>query len=48
MVERREARTDLPQAIEEAVAQAVGLIGAKPITVVAEYPAQLPAVRVDR
>ena len=48
MVERREARTDLPQAIEEAVAQAVGLIGDKPVTVVAEYPAHMPAVRVDR
>ena len=48
MVERREARTDLPQAIEEAVAQVVGLIGTKPLTVVAEYPAHLPAVRVDK
>lgn len=43
-----DARTDLPQAIEQAVAQAAGLAGAKPVTVVAEYPAHLPAVRGER
>jgi CheY-like chemotaxis protein len=46
--QRKESRTDLPQAIEEAVAKAAGFIGDKPVTVVAEYPAHLPAVRVDR
>ena len=41
-------RTDLPQALEKAVAKASGLAGDKPVTVVAEYPAHLPAARVGR
>jgi len=41
-------RTDLPQALEKAVVQASGLAGDKPVTVVAEYPAHLPAVRASK
>ena len=48
MSEIQEQRTDLPQALEKAVAEASGLAGDKPVTVVAEYPAHLPAVRVGR
>lgn len=48
MTEFPEARTDLPQAIEEAVATAAGMAGAKPISVIAEYPAHLPAVRGEK
>lgn len=48
MSEFLESRTDLPQAIEQAVAQASGLAGERPVTVVAEYPAHLPAVRAAR
>lgn len=48
MAEHRESRTDLPQAIEQAVAQAAGLSGDKPVSVIAEFPAHLPAVRADR
>jgi CheY-like chemotaxis protein len=48
MSEIREQRTDLPQALEKAVAEASGLAGDKPVTVVAEYPAHLPAVRVGK
>ena len=48
MAEPRESRTDLPQAIEQAVAQAAGLSGDKPVSVIAEFPAHLPAVRADR
>lgn len=43
-----DSRTDLPQAIEQAVAEASGLAGIKPVSVVAEYPAHLPAVRGER
>ncbi|MEE9217403.1 MAG: response regulator [Anaerolineales bacterium] len=48
MSEIHDQRTDLPQALEKAVAEAAGLAGEKPVTVVAEYPAHLPAVRVGR
>ena len=48
MSEIPDQRTDLPQALEKAVAEASGLAGDKPVTVVAEYPAHLPAVRVGR
>jgi CheY-like chemotaxis protein len=48
MAEISEQRTDLPQALEKAVAEASGLAGDKPITVVAEYPAHLPAVRAGK
>jgi CheY-like chemotaxis protein len=48
MSEIPDQRTDLPQALEKAVAAASGLAGDKPVTVVAEYPAHLPAVRVGR
>jgi CheY-like chemotaxis protein len=48
MPEFLEARTDLPQAIEQAVAEASGLAGEHPVSVVAEYPAHLPAIRGDR
>ena len=48
MSEIPDQRTDLPQALEKAVAEAAGLADEKPITVVAEYPAHLPAVRVSR
>ena len=48
MSEIHEQRTDLPQALEKAVAEASGLAGDKPVTVIAEYPAHLPAVRVGR
>ena len=48
MSEIPEQRTDLPQALEKAVAEAAGLAGDKPVIVVAEYPAHLPAVRVGR
>ena len=48
MSEISDQRTDLPQALEKAVAEAAGLAGDKPVTVVAEYPAHLPAVRVGR
>ena len=48
MAELSEQRTDLPQALEKAVAEASGLAGEKPITVVAEYPAHLPAVRAAK
>ncbi|MFQ5944265.1 MAG: response regulator [Anaerolineales bacterium] len=48
MAEIADQRTDLPQAIEKAVAEAAGLAGDKPVTVVAEYPAHLPAVRVGK
>jgi CheY-like chemotaxis protein len=48
MPEFLESRADLPQAIEHAVAEASGLAGDRPVTVVAEYPAHLPAVRADR
>jgi len=41
-------RTDLPQALENALAKASGLAGEKPVTVVAEYPAHLPAVRLGK
>lgn len=48
MSEIPDQRTDLPQALEKAVVQASGLAGDKPVTVVAEYPAHLPAVRVGK
>lgn len=48
MGETGDQRTDLPQALEKAVVQASGLAGEKPVTVVAEYPAHLPAVRASK
>ena len=36
MSEIQDQRTDLPQALEKAVAEASGLAGDKPVTVVAE------------
>lgn len=36
---------DLPRAIEAAIDRTIGLTGTKPIAVVAEYPAHLPAVQ---
>lgn len=48
MMEQAEPRTDLPQALERAVAEASGLAGERPVSVVAEYPAHLPAVRMAR
>ena len=48
MGEIGDQRTDLPQALEKAVVQASGLAGDKPVTVVAEYPAHLPAVRASK
>jgi len=36
---------DLPRAIETAIDHTIGLAGTKPIAVVAEYPAHLPAVQ---
>lgn len=48
MSEISDQRADLPQALEKAVVQASGLAGDKPVTVVAEYPAHLPAVRVGK
>jgi CheY-like chemotaxis protein len=48
MSEIPDQRTDLPQALEKAVAMGSGLAGDKPVTVVAEYPAHLPAVRVGK
>jgi CheY-like chemotaxis protein len=48
MAEIADQPTDLPQALEKAVAEASGKAGDKPVTVVAEYPAHLPAVRVGK
>jgi len=48
MSEIPDQRTDLPQALEKGVVKASGMAGDKPVTVVAEYPAHLPAVRVER
>lgn len=36
---------DLPQAIEQAVEDTAGLAGDRPVSIIAEYPAHLPAVR---
>lgn len=35
---------DLPQCIEQAVEETVGVAGDKPVSVIAEYPAHMPAV----
>jgi two-component system cell cycle response regulator DivK len=35
---------DLPQSIEQAIEETVGVAGDKPVSVIAEYPAHLPAV----
>ena len=48
MSEFPEQRTDLPQALEQAVAKASAFAGEKPVSVVAEYPAHLPAVRIAK
>jgi DNA-binding response OmpR family regulator len=39
---------ELPRAIEAAIERTAGLIGEKPVALVAEYPAHLPAVEGDQ
>ncbi len=39
---------ELPRSIEAAIERTAGLIGEKPVTLVAEYPAHLPAVEGDQ
>ncbi len=39
---------ELPRAIEAAIERTAGLIGEKPVSLVAEYPAHLPAVEGDQ
>jgi len=38
---------DLPRVIEQAIDEVAGLVGDRPVSVVAEYPAHLPAVHSD-
>ena len=38
---------DLPRVIEQAIDDVAGLVGDRPVSVVAEYPAHLPAVHSD-
>ena len=39
---------ELPRSIEAAIERTAGLIGEKPVTLVAEYPAHLPAIEGDQ
>jgi DNA-binding response OmpR family regulator len=39
---------ELPRSIEAAIERTAGLIGDKPVTLVAEYPAHLPAIEGDQ
>ena len=38
-----EVPVDLPRAVEAAIERSIGLVGMKPVSVIAEYPAHLPA-----
>ncbi|HET7010901.1 MAG TPA: response regulator, partial [Anaerolineales bacterium] len=38
---------DLPRVIEQAIGEVSGIVGDRPVSVVAEYPAHLPAVHSD-
>ncbi len=48
MPEKAGRPADLPAALESAVRQALPRMGSRPLSVVAEYPAHLPAVDGDR
>ncbi len=46
--ESRIATADLPQAIERAIAESIGLTEHYPVSVIAEYPAHLPIVQGEQ